>query len=160
MEGWSDFCVAQIGASAALAGLVFVGISINLTKIMSLPLLVDMALEAMLVLGTVLGECSILLAPHQPPTQLGGEILAFSIVLWLALTILQYRLYIRTPAVHRLDHWPHFATSQAALLGFIASGIWLLVGGEAGLILYLPSALLCYLTALSNAWVLLIEINR
>jgi len=28
VEGWSDFYVAQVGASAALAGLLFVGISI------------------------------------------------------------------------------------------------------------------------------------
>lgn len=160
MEGWADFCVAQVGASAALAGLVFVGVSINLTKIMGIPQLVDIALEAMLVLVTVLGECSILLAPHQPPTRVGGEIVAFSIGLWLGLSFLQRHIYLQTPAVHRRDHWPHFGASQVALLAFIASGIWLLVDGEAGLILYLPATLLCYTAALSDAWVLLIEINR
>lgn len=35
MPGWENFFVAQVGASAALAGLVFVGISINLTKIVA-----------------------------------------------------------------------------------------------------------------------------
>jgi hypothetical protein len=29
MSGWENFLVAQVGASAALAGLVFVGVSIN-----------------------------------------------------------------------------------------------------------------------------------
>src|SRR5215213_5799028 len=36
-EGWSDFLVASAGASAALAGLVFIGISINLTRILAFP---------------------------------------------------------------------------------------------------------------------------
>ena len=36
-EDWSDFLVASSGASAALAGLVFIGISINLTRILDGP---------------------------------------------------------------------------------------------------------------------------
>ena len=35
MSGWDNFLLAQVGASAALAGLVFVGVSINLTRILS-----------------------------------------------------------------------------------------------------------------------------
>jgi hypothetical protein len=34
MTGWESFFVAQVGASAAVAGLVFVGVSINLDKIL------------------------------------------------------------------------------------------------------------------------------
>jgi hypothetical protein len=29
MVEWGDFCVAQVGASAALAGLIFVAVSLN-----------------------------------------------------------------------------------------------------------------------------------
>ncbi len=35
MTGWENFFIAELGASAALAGLVFVGLSINLTKILN-----------------------------------------------------------------------------------------------------------------------------
>ena len=48
MIGWENFLLAQVGASAALAGLIFVGGSINLTKILSLPALPARAFEAFL----------------------------------------------------------------------------------------------------------------
>jgi modulator of FtsH protease len=32
MSGWDNFFLAEAGASAALTGLIFVGVSINLTK--------------------------------------------------------------------------------------------------------------------------------
>ena len=49
MSGWDSFFAAQVGASAALAGLVFVGISINLTKIIASGYLPNRAQEALLV---------------------------------------------------------------------------------------------------------------
>jgi hypothetical protein len=51
---WSNFAIAQLGASSVLLGLVFVGVSINLGEIVGSPLLVRRAGEAILVLGSVL----------------------------------------------------------------------------------------------------------
>jgi len=45
MTGWENFFIAEVGASAALAGLIFFGVSINLTGILSLPRLADRAPE-------------------------------------------------------------------------------------------------------------------
>ena len=45
-ERWTDFALAQLGASAALLGLVFVGLSINLKRRDRIPQLVNRALEA------------------------------------------------------------------------------------------------------------------
>src|SRR5262249_51640091 len=47
---WDSFFVAQVSASAALTGLVFVALSINLQRIMNFPQLVDRAAEALIVL--------------------------------------------------------------------------------------------------------------
>jgi len=54
MTGWANFFLAQVSAAAALTGLIFVAVSINLTKILAYPTLPGRALEALLYLLTVL----------------------------------------------------------------------------------------------------------
>jgi hypothetical protein len=75
MTGWENFFVGELGASAALTGLVFVGVSINLTKIMSSSSLINRALEALVALVTVLFISSLLLIPGQSFLAGGIEVL-------------------------------------------------------------------------------------
>jgi len=63
MTGWESFFVAQVGASAAVAGLVFVGVSINLDKILKYVGLPARAMEALVVLILVLVTSSLMLVP-------------------------------------------------------------------------------------------------
>ena len=65
MNAWESFVVAEVGASAVLAGLVFVGLSINLDKIIADPGLPGRALEALVALTVVLVVSSLLLVPGQ-----------------------------------------------------------------------------------------------
>ena len=58
MIGWENFFIAEVGASAALLGLIFVGVSINLTRIISIPGLPNRALLALIILLTILVVCS------------------------------------------------------------------------------------------------------
>jgi hypothetical protein len=61
---WHDFFVAQVGASAALAGLLFVAISINIKSILEMPWLPARAgLTILLLLGALL-EASFALWPQ------------------------------------------------------------------------------------------------
>jgi hypothetical protein len=43
--GWDNFFVAEVGAAAALSGLLFVAVSINLTRILAIPHLPARAAE-------------------------------------------------------------------------------------------------------------------
>lgn len=54
LQGWHEFFVAGDGVSEAPAGLVFVGVSINLTQTMRVPSLPSRALESLAALFTVL----------------------------------------------------------------------------------------------------------
>jgi hypothetical protein len=62
---WSDFALAQLGASAALLGLVFVGVSINLRDVVASGLLVNRAAEAVILRGSVLTSATLVLIPDQ-----------------------------------------------------------------------------------------------
>ena len=63
---WANFFVAEVGASAALTGLVVVAISINLARILAYKTLPGLAASALILLGSVLVVTSAALIPHQP----------------------------------------------------------------------------------------------
>ena len=82
MSGWESFFVAQVGASAAVAGLVFAGVSINLDKILKYAGLPGRALEALIVLKLVLVTSSLMLVPGQSTTLIGVELLGVGLLAW------------------------------------------------------------------------------
>jgi modulator of FtsH protease len=61
MNGWENVFIGELGASAALTGLVFVGISINLKKIMASSFLPNQALEALIAFVSTLFMALLLL---------------------------------------------------------------------------------------------------
>jgi modulator of FtsH protease len=73
---WSDLFVASAGAGAALAGLLFVAISINVERILTFPGLPDRALEALVVLLGVVVASVLCLAPGVDGDALGWLLLA------------------------------------------------------------------------------------
>ena len=156
---WTDFFVAGAGASAALAGLVFVAVSINVDRILRLQGLPDRALATVLLLLSVVLVSLTGLIPGQSRTALAGELLGVGLVfsvITLALT--------RRSTAGRGGH-----RANTVLL-------WLLVGlgtvpvalgavslfAEAGGGLYWVAAGIVLATtgAVANAWVLLVEILR
>jgi hypothetical protein len=66
MGEWSDFFVAELGAAAALTGLVIVGISINVTRILAMPGLIGRAAETLIAPTGLLVISTFALVPHQP----------------------------------------------------------------------------------------------
>jgi hypothetical protein len=73
---WQGLFIAEAGASAALAGLLFVAISINLARILQGAGLPGRAGEAIVLLVAVLVISTLALVPGQSPTVLGAELLA------------------------------------------------------------------------------------
>ncbi len=71
---WANFLIAEVGAIAALTGLIIVAVSINLQRILSFPQLPGRAAEMLIMLVGALLVCSFGLMPGQSVKQLGGEI--------------------------------------------------------------------------------------
>ncbi len=76
VEAWSDLFVARAGAAAALTGLVFVAVSINIERILALPGVPERALQTLLVLLSVVIVSVFGLAPGQSDTAFGVELSA------------------------------------------------------------------------------------
>ena len=154
MGDWDNFFIAQIGASAALAGLVFVALSINLTKILSLPSLPTRALMALSMLIVVLFESSLFLIPGQASLLLGWEVLGLALVMWALTSILQRDVLRATDKQYKVAYISHIVLGQLAVVPFIVAGVIVLLHGASGVYWIPPGILLCYFVAVSEAWVL------
>jgi hypothetical protein len=148
------------GAAAALAGLVFVAISINLKKIVSIPAVSNRASEALMILLGVLVITLVALAPDQPEKLLGAEFLLLGGILWLLVVTWQ----VRAKKIGLMVPWRLFAMRialyQAALLPFGLAGLSLSLGWPGGMYWLVPSCVFSFLAGMQGAWVILIEIER
>ena len=110
MQGWSNFFVAELGAAAALTGLLFVAVSINLARILQFAHLPARAAEALLALVSVLFVTSFALIPHQSATAYGIEIGATGLLTWAIYT----RAMIRSRKFDRqyISFAARFVTNQ------------------------------------------------
>lgn len=160
MTGWENLFVGELGASAALTGLVFVGVSINLTKIMASSYLPNRALEALVALAVVLFICSLLLIPGQSFLAIGIEVLLIGLLDWMTMLLLQLNTLRKMQAQYRRAYLRSILVCQVAAISFVIAGIVLLIFGPTGLYWIVAATLLSFLAAFTDAWVLLIEINR
>src|SRR5213076_234726 len=77
---WSDFGVALAATAAALTGLLFVAVSINLGRVLQFPQLPVLAGAALVQLSSALFAALFLLVP-QSPSALGFELAVEGVVL-------------------------------------------------------------------------------
>jgi hypothetical protein len=155
---WHDFFVGAIGASAALAGLLFVTISMNLEHILRLPRLPGRAAGTLGVLISALVVSGFALAPGQSNHALGIEIAACGVVVAFQAIWVTVRKYdSEEPKWWTLG--PLFSFLLPAL-AFVGGGLSLVAGGGGGLYWILAGVLLAFIAASINAWVLLVEILR
>jgi modulator of FtsH protease len=156
--GWSNFLSAETGAAATLAGLIFVAVSINLSKILEYPGVPGRAAEALALLMGVLFVCTFGLAPYQSERSLGIEFLAVGGLLWLMTVILA------VGELRRKHPWQwlvsRFMLSQGATLSFCVAGIALILSHPNGMYWLIPGCVFSFVASISSAWVLLIEILR
>jgi hypothetical protein len=156
---WTDLFVATAGAAAALAGLVFVAVSINLERILHFQGLPERALQTVLMLLSVVVISVVALLPGQDRVALGLELLVVAAVYTAGLALTS-----RTslPTSEQPRSW---LVGRLLLLGLGA--VPLVIGAfsvlaEAGGGLYWITAGIVGAIAggVANAWVLLVEIWR
>jgi hypothetical protein len=160
MNEWHDFFVATAGASAALTGLIFVGVSINLNRILSVPALPARASISMILLLTILIVTILLLAPYESIKVAGTEVLVIGLVVWGGVILTDIRIRRNKEKQFKSLYTLNIIMNQVAILPYIISGISLMRGDLNGLYWLLAAMVFSFIKASLDAWVLLIEINR
>ena len=168
---WESFALGQVGASAALFGLLFVGISINLRDVLSSRTLVNRAAEAVLLLGGILVAATAVLVPRQTRQVVGIELAVVGVVVLLSVVALQRERPsaeggppAATPAldapVPTSARVLRRVLSIGACVLVLVAAASLLAGFGGGLYWWAGAVVLAYVSALTSAWVLLVEILR
>ena len=155
---WHDFFLGTIGAAAALTGLLFVAISINLDQILKYAGLPGRAAGTLGMLVSALLVSGFALAPGQSPRVLGIEIAAVGAV--VAVQAVWVSRVSEAPDERASWRIEHAATLLLPGIGMIVGGGSLVAAAGGGLYWVLGAILLAFVSASVNAWVLLVEIKR
>jgi hypothetical protein len=163
-ESWGDPFLAAAGATAALSGLIFVAVSVNIGPVLEADMrsgenfLTGRALEALVALLNVLAISIVGLTPTIPR----GAFAAFILVVAAESAISPVRALRASrnqPSLHGAALL-RLVTAFTLTASFLVAGITLALGHGGGLF-WLPVAfVVAVFVAAVNAWVLLVEVLR
>ncbi len=158
MLEWNDLFVMTGGAAAALAGLIFVAVSLNHEHVLQNPVLPAIAAQTLgLLIGLVLLSI-VVLTPGQPDVVVGVEVLLVGVGLFAFVLVASLRT-----RQHDLRRW---WTASRILLGALATlpaitaGGLLTLGVAGGRYALSVEAATAIAVAVYYAWILLIEVRR
>jgi hypothetical protein len=157
VAAWTDFANTVAGGAAALAGLLFVGLSLNLSDVLKYPGVPARAATTLGLTVAILLTAIFVATPGQDDRALATEmgVLGVAMAIGVIVGLRQQRSG---------EHAVRAVTSTlllgvpALLLIVAAVSLWLQCGG--GLYWVTASVATGFVSATANAWVLLVEIRR
>jgi hypothetical protein len=159
-DRWTDFGVGVAGAAAALTGLVFVAVSINLSEILKYRNLPGRAGLTLILFVTPLLTGILLLVPGQSRIALGLELLAAGIVIGVSELVINQRSGRSDQETTATWIMARVSPPIVSCGCLAVAGATLLAQAGGGLYWVVPSVVSAIVGGLINAWVLLVEILR
>ncbi|MEU9979600.1 hypothetical protein [Streptomyces sp. NPDC051014] len=164
VEGWTDLFLCAGGAAAALCGLIFVGLSVNLRAVLRLEngrgrdSMTGRAFEAFAALLIVLVVSIVGLTPALSTNVLAAFVLANAVV--NAISPCRALLLGRGKEAPTAAMLLRLFVAAALTFTLVAAGATLILGRGGGLY-WLPAAfVLAFTVAAVHAWVILVEVVR
>jgi len=162
MQNWNSYFTVTAGASASLTGFIFIGLSLNLHKILKITRshLPTRALGSILLLSNILIVSSFHLIPGQPVCYIGDEILGTTIIVWIVNTRIDIFSIKRVDRNFFVPYLKALIFTQLSLIPFFISAVMLCSGCAYGLYVLVPGISFSFIKCLIDAWYLLVEVNR
>ncbi len=157
-EAWRDFAVAVVGAAAALAGLLVVSASINITRVLEFPSIIARLGATLAVFGGVLVVGVVLLVPGIGRLTLGVAVAAVGAL--LTALVLRLRGIETRPSQYRGRATVTALITILAAALLTAAGVLCAAEVGGGLYWLAPGVTLSFVAGLVNSWVALVEILR
>ena len=154
MDHWNDFFVMVGGGSAALAGLIFVAISINPERIVRNTTHKNRAINMLSGFSAIFMACGLALLGDQYLPALGAE----WFVLWVVATFIFVRGYvvaIRSGMSSIGLNAPRLAGGTICYLAEVAGAVCLVFGQSAGLTIAAVAIIVLFGFLISGAWLLI-----
>ena len=155
---WSDLFVAAAGATAALSGLVFVAVSINIERILANEGVPDFAMVTLLMLLGALMVSLLGLIPGQSVAAFGWELIGGGMV-WAALAGQRMRASVPRAGSERYL-LSRVVLPLAGVFPLVVGAVSLIAGSGGGLYWIVAGVITTIFAAVVNAWILLVEILR
>jgi hypothetical protein len=157
IEQWGIFAQIVGGASAALTGLLFVAVSLNLPRIAASPLLREAAAKTLIVLLTPLLVTILMAIPGQTTRLLGLEVVATGLLTG-ALSLIVREEPGSEDERARARLYQVVAPNLVTTVLLLAAGLSLLAGWGGGLYWVVPAVLAAFLFGVTNAWLLMVRL--
>jgi hypothetical protein len=164
VEAWHELFIAAAGAAAALSGLIFVAVSINLREILAeekkigSTYLTGRALESLAALLVILGISLVGLDPVISRSVFGTVLIVFAVgsAISPVRSVQAYRQSRVKPVAFDL----RLFLASLLVAVYAVAGITMLTQGGGGLNWLPVGFILATAIAASNAWILLVEVLR
>jgi hypothetical protein len=160
MTEWNYFFATSASASGGLIGLLFVAISVNHNRVLASSTLPARALISITFLFNILTKALLFLVPEQKEFKLGIETATSTLVILVAIEILEIFILKHIDKRLRKKQIIGFALAQIALAPFVICSGNMLLNKTDAIYWIVPGIIFSFLKALIDAWVLLIEVNR
>jgi hypothetical protein len=159
LEGWTDFHVAMVGATAALAGLVIVASSVNIAQIVKATTITSRLAAAIagLVLAIVVAGAALI--PGIPAPAYGAVVLVATAGAG-AFQVHAASVITRDPDPADHARLPKSALGFVPIAAYAASGFVVFFDPPTALVLAAVGCIIAIVSAIIVSWVALVEVLR